>query len=64
MYYSSVFKMMTIKQKPTEKINIQLPELLSKNKPYKTVSARAMEDTKVIKLPFGAFKVKSQLYEW
>ena len=48
----------------TEKINIQLPELLSKNKPYKTVSARAMEDTKVIKLPFGAFKVKSQLYEW
>ena len=56
--------MMTIKQKPTEKINIQLPELLSKNKPYKTVSARAMEDTKVIKLPFGAFKVKSQLYEW
>ena len=29
----------------------------SKNKPYKTVSARAMEDTKVIKLPFGAFKV-------
>merc|ERR1719495_2553428 len=30
--------------------------------PYKTVSARAMEDTKVIKLPFGAFKIAFEKY--
>jgi lysophospholipid hydrolase len=31
-------------------------------KPYKTVSARAVEDTKVIKLPFTAFKHAFEKY--
>jgi hypothetical protein len=30
--------------------------------PYKTVSARATEDTKVIKLPFSAFKIAFEKY--
>lgn len=39
-----------------------LDHLSGKNKPYKTVSARATEDSKVIKLPFGAFKVAFEKY--
>ena len=31
-------------------------------KPYKTVSARAVEDTKIIKLPFSAFKIAFEKY--
>ena len=32
------------------------------NRPYKTVSAKAVEDTKIIKLPFSAFKVAFEKY--
>ena len=39
-----------------------LDHLASKHKPYKTVSARAVEDTKVIKLPFQAFKIAFEKY--
>ena len=39
-----------------------LDHLSGKAKPYKTVSAKAVEDTKVIKLPFGAFKLAFEKY--
>lgn len=39
-----------------------LDHLAGHNKPYKTVSARATEDSKIIKLPFGAFKIAFEKY--
>ena len=39
-----------------------LDHLAGYNKPYKTVSARAMEESKVIKLPYTAFKVAFEKY--
>ena len=39
-----------------------LDHLSGKSKPYKTVSAKAIADTKVIKLPFGAFRVAFEKY--
>ena len=33
-----------------------------KSQPYKTVNAKAVEDTKVIKLPFSAFKIAFEKY--
>ena len=34
-----------------------LDHLAGHNKPYKTVSAKATENSKIIKLPYSAFKV-------
>jgi len=39
-----------------------LDHLAGHNKPYKTVSARATEDSKIIKVPFGAFKIAFEKY--
>jgi len=39
-----------------------LDHLAGYNKPYKTVSARATEDSKIIKLPYSAFKVAFEKY--
>ena len=39
-----------------------LDHLAGYSKPYKTVSARAMEESKVIKLPYTAFKVAFEKY--
>ena len=39
-----------------------LDHLAGYNKPYKTVSARAMQESKVIKLPYTAFKVAFEKY--
>jgi len=39
-----------------------LDHLAGHNKPYKTVSARATEDSKIMKLPFGAFKIAFEKY--
>jgi len=39
-----------------------LDHLSGKSQPYKTVNAKAVEDTKVIKLPFSAFKIAFEKY--
>ena len=39
-----------------------LDHLAGYNKPYETVSARALEDSKIIRLPYSAFKVAFEKY--
>ena len=39
-----------------------LDHLAGYNKPYKTVSARAIEDSKIIRLPYSAFKIAFEKY--
>ena len=39
-----------------------LDHLAGHDKPYKTVSARAQEDSKIIRLPYSAFKVAFEKY--